>query len=173
MSDSTKNRIIRVAGHAALLFVLYVLQTMIFSRLRLWDIAPLILPLAVVGVGLFEGPSWGGGFGLAAGVFSDTAFADTAVLFTLLLTALGMGIGLLSTYLLSRGFPSYLLCSALALMAVAIIQLFPFLVFDRVNPLALLRVAVLQTLYSMFFILPLYYLTRFMGKRARIAGSSQ
>jgi len=167
MSDATKNRIIRIAGHAVLLFVLYVLQTMIFSRLRLWDIAPLILPLAVVGVGLFEGPSWGGGFGLAAGVLSDAAFSETTVLFTLFLTALGMGVGLLSIYLLNRGFPSYLLCSALALGAIAFLQLFPFLAFHQTGLFPLLRVAILQTLYSALFILPLYYLTRFMGKRAR------
>jgi len=171
MSDSTKTRIIRIAGHAVLLFVLYVLQTMIFSRLRLWDIAPLILPLAVVGVGLFEGPSWGGGIGLAAGMLLDATFSNTTILFTLFLTALGMGVGLLSTYLLNRGFPSYLLCSALALIAIAFLQSFSLLAFGQVSPLALLRVAALQTLYSALFILPLYYLTRFLGKRARATSS--
>ena len=169
MSDATKNRMIRAMIHAAVLTVLYVLQTMVFAHphMRIWGIAPLILPLAVVGVGLFEGPSWGGAYGLAAGVLCDIAFLNTTVLFTILLTALGMGVGLLSSYLLSRGFPSYLLCSAAALTVIAFFQMFTLLIYLGESPLALLRVALLQSLYSFLFVLPLYYLARALGRRAK------
>ena len=164
MSDATKNRIYRILTHALVLFLIYVLQIMIFSRLRIFTVAPLLLPLAVVGVGLFEGPSWGGFFGLAAGILSDAAFFNSVILFTVLLTATGMGTGLLSTYLLSRGFPSYLICSAAALMLIALFQLFPLLVFHRQAPTALFFVAVVQTLYSLLFVVPLYYLGRRVGR---------
>jgi len=166
MSDSTKLTIRRILVHALILAILYVLQFAVFSRLRIFNIAPLILPLAVVGVGLFEGSTWGGGFGLAAGVISDSAFLGTTVLFTILLTAVGMGVGVLSNYLLSRGFPSFFLCSVVALLVIAFCQMFSLLVYFRESPLALLRVGILQTAYSFFFILPLYYLTRALGRRA-------
>jgi len=166
MSDSTKLTIRRILIHGLILAVLYVLQFAVFSRLRLFGIAPLILPLAVVGVGLFEGSTWGGAFGLAAGVLSDSAFLGTTVLFTILLTALGMGVGILSNYLLSRGFPSFFLCSVAALLIIAFCQMFSLLVYFRESPLALLRVGILQTTYSLFFVLPLYYLSRAIGRRA-------
>jgi len=168
MSDTSKNLIVRILLHAAALALLYALQTMVFSRLRLFGVTPLLLPLAVVGVALFEGPSWGGGVGLGAGVLLDSAFSDSTVLFTILLTGLGMGVGLLSTYLLSRGFPSFFLCSAAALVVIALFQLFPHLVFFRQSPLALFQVAGLQTLYSILFTVPLYYLARALGRRANV-----
>ena len=167
MSDAAKNRTIRIVLHALLLLGLYVLQVMIFSRLRILGVAPLILPIAVVGAGLFEGPSWGGGIGLAAGILCDIALGTTA-LFTIILTAMGMGVGLLSTYLLRRGLPSYILCVSAALALIAFLQLFTLLVYHGESPLALLRVAIVQCIYSLFFAIPLYYLARGMGRRARM-----
>ena len=166
MSDGSKQIILRILLHGAVLAVLYVLQGMVFSRLRIFGIAPLILPLAVIGVGLFEGPTWGGGLGLAAGVLSDTALFGAPVLFTILLTAIGMGVGLGSDYLLSRGFPSFFLCSVAGLFVIAFFQMFGLLVYLGESPLALLRVAILQTTYSLLFLLPIYYLTRYLGRRA-------
>ena len=166
MSDATKQSIIRALIHTVVLLLLYVLQGMVLSRLRIFGIAPLILPLAVIGVGLFEGPTWGGMFGLFAGVLSDSMLFGTTALFAVLLTALGMGVGLASNYLLSRGFPSFFLCSIAALLLIAFCQMFALLVYLGESPLALIRVAVLQTTYSLFFALPLYYLTRYLGRRA-------
>ena len=167
MSESTKSLVWRIIIHALVLVLLYTLQAMVFPRLRIWNVAPLILPMAVVGVGLFQGPSWGGGFGLAAGILSDSAFSDTTVLFTLTLTALGMGVGLASQYMLSRGFPSYILASTSALVLLALLQMFPLLVFLGQSPLALFRVAGLQSLYSLLFAIPIYYVVRRLGRQAR------
>jgi len=167
MSDSTKNLIIRIVIHGVILLVLYVAQAMVFPHLRIWNVAPLILPLAVVGVGLFEGPTWGGWFGTAAGILSDVAFSDSTVLFTVILAAAGLLVGLASEYLLSRGFPSYLVCSALVLVLIAFSQMFGLLVFRRESPLVLLQVAGLQSLYSLVFALPLYYVARRLGRRVR------
>jgi len=166
MSDASKQIIIRILIHAVVLAVLYILQGMVFSHLRIFGIAPLILPLAVIGVGLFEGPTWGGAIGLAAGVLSDSALFGAPVLFTILLTGIGMGVGLGSSYLLSRGFPSFLVCSVAALFVIAFFQMFGLLVYLGESPFALLRVAVLQTSYSLLFVLPIYYLTRYLGRRA-------
>ena len=46
--------VIKAAVYGALLIVLYVLQSMIFPRLSIFGIKPLILPVAVMCVSLFE-----------------------------------------------------------------------------------------------------------------------
>ena len=160
MSDAMKHRILRILIHTGGLFTLYVLQAMIFPHLRIFGVAPFLFPLAVVGVGLFEGPSWGGGFGLAAGLLCDIMFSNSVALFTIVLTATGMGIGLLSTYLLNRGFPSYILCVCVVLILITFFQKFTLLVYFQESPPALLRVAALQIAYSLLFAVPFYYLAR-------------
>ena len=47
--------ILRVLLHGLFLLVLYALESMVFSRLPILGIKPTLLPIAVVGVGLFEG----------------------------------------------------------------------------------------------------------------------
>jgi len=167
MSRSTKELLVKLLTHSLFLLALHILQSMIFSRLRIGGVSPLLLPLAVVGVALFEGPSWGGGFGLCAGLLCDIAFSETTVLFTFLLTFLGMGIGLLSEYVLARGFPSFLLCAVLSLLLIAFFQIFSPLVFDGVPASRLLPVALGQTLYSGLFLLPVYYVSHRLGRRQK------
>lgn len=164
MSDNAKKRIFHIAKHLLVLWLIFLLQTMVFSRMRLFGVAPLLLPLAVVSIGIFEGAHWGGLMGLYAGILSDAAFSEHTVFFTILLTALGFLAGFLVSSVLSRGFPSYLLCSLLALILIALFQLFGLLVFYRQAPLALLMVGFYQSLYSMFFALPLYYVGRGLKK---------
>jgi len=167
MSKSTKDIVIRILTHSVLLLVLFVLQSMFFSRLRIFGAAPLILPVAVVGVALFEGPSWGGGVGVAAGLFCDAGFPETAVFFTILLTLLGMGVGLLSDFYLTKGLSSFILCSALALALIAFLQMFALLVFNGVPPGVLLKTGGIQTLYSILFVFPLYYFVRRISRCGR------
>lgn len=166
MSDASKKMLFRFAIHALVGFVLYLFQASVFAHLRLWGVTPLILPLAVVSIALFEGPGWGFGFGLYAGVLTDIALAESTIMFTLLLCALGFFIGLMSNFMLARGFPSYLLCAGLSLVLIAFFQLFGLLVFYGQPPRALFTVAALQSLYSMFFALPIYYLGRRLAKQA-------
>lgn len=167
MSNSTKDILIKLLTHTLFLLILFVLQSMFFSRLRILGIAPLILPVAVVGVALFEGPSWGGGFGVAAGIFCDVGFPETTVFFTISLTLLGMAVGLLSQYYLTKGLPSLLLASALALVLIAFLQMFAYLVFDGVRPVVLLRTGLIQTLYSILFAFPIYYFARKISRQKK------
>lgn len=165
MSNTAKSILARLAAHTLILLLLFVLQGMVFSRLRIVGIAPLILPVSVVGVALFEGPTWGGGFGIAAGLLSDLSSTDTLVFFTVLMLIFGIFIGLMGEYVLARGFPSFLICSVLALLITAFLQMFGFLVFAGVPAVALIQVALGQSLYSAVFILPIYYLSRILSRR--------
>ena len=168
MSRATKEMLARIITHTLFLIMLYICQAMVFSELRILGCSPLIIPLGVVGVALFEGAAWGGGFGLAAGVLCDISFSETIFMFTILMTAIGMGVGLLSEFVLARGFPSYFLCCIAVLLAVAFFQMFPLFVFDKVNWRPISETALIQTLYSMIFIIPVYYFSHRVSRKLRI-----
>lgn len=165
MSDSSKKRIVFIGKHLLVLWLIFLLQTMVFSRLRIFGIAPLLLPIAVVSIGLFEGPYWGASMGLFAGLLSDAAFLGHTVLFAILLTAFGFLAGHFASRILSRGFPSHVLCSFLALLFIAAFQMFPLLVYHGQAPIPLLIVGLYQTIYSLFFTLPLYYVGRGLKRK--------
>jgi len=167
MSRATKATLIKLLTHTLFLAVLYVLQSMVFSRLRIFGASPLIIPLAVVGVAIFQGAGWGGGFGIAAGVMCDIAFSETTILFTVLLTILGSAVGLLADFFLARGFPSFLLCCVISLLIIAFLQMFSFLMFYDVDKIILLRTGLLQTLYSCLFVLPVYNISRRLSRKQR------
>ncbi len=155
--------ILRVLLHGLFLLVLYVLESMVFSRLPILGIKPTLLPIAVVGVGLFEGSLRGCIFGFFAGLLADMSL-DTAATFAAVLPLVGLLIGLLSEKTLARGFPSYALCSIGALCITAFAQMFNLLFFVGADTWALVRTGLLQVAYSALFILPFYYPARRLGR---------
>ncbi len=160
--------ILKILSYVFFLIVLYFLQAAVFPRIPIWGIKPLIMPLAAVCIGVFEGSLWGGFLGLLCGLLCDFSVADTTVLFTVYLTILGFGAGLLSEYVLARGFPSFFVCSIVSLLLAAFLQSFKFLVYQGVSPLIIGRTALFQTIYSMFFVLPVYYSVRTISSRTKV-----
>jgi cell shape-determining protein MreD len=153
--------------HIVLIFVLYILQTSVFTHLKLFKVYPMLLPLAVVGIGLFEDGLRGGIWGIVAGVFCDMSVAGSSYLFTVSLAAAGFFVGFLSEFILARGFPSFFVLSLMVLCLLSLLQMFRYLVFDGISFSILGKVALYQILYSAVFILPLYYPIRRITRRAR------
>ena len=144
---------------ALILLLLYVLQTDVFTHLRIGGICPLALPLAAVGFGIFDGGLTGGLWGLAAGILCDLS-AGNSFAFTILLTLIGFFSGFLSEFILAKGFPSFLTLSVAALLICSAMQAFPGIAFNGV-PLSAGTVKVLiQTAYSLIFVLPVYWASR-------------
>lgn len=163
----TKAIIIKILKHALFLIILYILQSMVFPRLKIHGVCPVILPIAVVGVALFEGSAWGAGFGAAAGMFCDLSFYSSPVVFTIFLAFTGLMVGLMADHFLANGFPSYLLASIAALLLTAFLQMFQYLAFQRLPFANLAETALAQTLYSMLFILPLYFPAKKLRRRPK------
>ena len=147
-------------GLTLIMLLCYFLQSAVFSRLHIFGVSPLILPLVAAGAGLLGSSGWGGAIGLCCGILCDAALGGGGLLFTVALTVMGFFCGFLGEFLLARGFPSYLLLSALVLLLSAFLQMFRLLVFDRVPAWTLIRVGLLQSLASALFILPLYFCIR-------------
>lgn len=146
------------------LLILYILQGMIFTHITLWGVKPLLLPLAVAGVALFDGAFAGGVFGIFAGMLCDMSFNEPTIAFTLILTFLGICMGFASETVLIHGFPSYLLLSFCALFVCSLTQMFPLMFFRGVPFISLFDIALRQIIYSLIFTVPMYYLTRFVGR---------
>lgn len=144
---------------ALILLLLYVLQTDVFTHLRIGGICPLALPLAAVGFGIFDGGLKGGLWGLVAGILCDLSVGSSFT-FTVLLTLTGFFSGFLSEFILARGFPSFLTLSVAALLLCSVMQAFPSVAYMGVS-LADGAIGVLiQTAYSLIFVLPVYWASR-------------
>jgi hypothetical protein len=156
-----------IFNHALLLFILYILQALIFPRLPVYGAKPLIIPVSVIAIGVFEGGAWGGFFGLAAGVLCDIA-CGSGVLFTVVLPLIGMLVGMLTEFVIIRSLYSFIFCALIALLVIAFMQTFSLLVFDRLELKLIARIAAAQTLYSLAFAIPLYYPAAILSRRKRL-----
>ena len=168
----------RAIVYALLLMAVLIVQNLALSRLTGWGVRALIIPAMVVGVGLFEDGLWGGMVGLAAGYFSDLAYADHVVLFTILLPTAGFFAGALGKYMLHKGFMSYMTLALVVLSVVAFCQMFSFLFFAGEDARAfqalylggtasrrIWRTGLIQTAWSLVWAIPLYFPCKLIAGR--------
>jgi len=147
----------RAIVYGLLLAAVFILQNLICSRIALLGVRALFVPVAVVAIGMFEGGVWGGLLGLVAGYFCDLGFCENTILFTVLFPALGFFSGAFSKYFLHRGFLTFLVLSAVALLIVSGCQMFRFLFFVDTNKWTVLKTGLLQVLWSLPFAVVVYY----------------
>ena len=108
----------------------------------------MVLPAAVVAVGMFEGASWGAIFGLALGIFADMDYVENTVMFTLLLPALAFFAGFVSQFFINRRFFAYMGAAFAACLITAAVQMVGTAASDGWSASMLVTVA-LQTLWSL------------------------
>ena len=169
MTKKSKRPPFKILAYAVFLFLLYVLQASVFSKLPISGARPVILPLAVVGTAIFEGSVKGGVTGLFAGMLCDISFNQPPVQFTLILTLVGVVIGVACDTLFARGFPTYIIAGAETIVVCALTQAFgPVFLYDF--EFSVLRhIMIFQCVYSMLFLLPVYIVVRSIS---RIPGAS-
>ena len=108
----------------------------------------MVLPAAVIAVGMFEGASWGAIFGLALGIFADMDYVENTVMFTLLLPALAFFAGFVSQFFINRRFFAYMGAAFAACLITAVVQMVGTAASDGWSTSMLVTVA-LQTLWSL------------------------
>lgn len=142
--------------YAAALLPIWWLDAYILTRFPVFGVTALLLPVAVTAVAVLEGVSGGAGFGLGTGLLWATAYAGGVGSRVLVLTLVGMFVGALARYALARSLAGCMVCSAGALSVLLILRGATDLFFMRADLLQLLRVAVPQLLWSLFWT-PLVY----------------
>ncbi|MBQ6540662.1 MAG: rod shape-determining protein MreD [Oscillospiraceae bacterium] len=160
MDRTAVRKIIKYAAYGLLVFLAYVLQTTVFTRLKIFGTMPVLLPVAAAVIAVFEGGEAGAAYGLACGILCDLAFNQATVAMTMVLTVVGAAVGILSDRLLEKGIITCLMCSLGALVITAGVQMFGLVVFRHAGLLRLVLTAIIQTVYSLIFVAPIYYLCR-------------
>ena len=142
--------------YALALVPVWFLEVYILARYPFYGVKPMLLPLAVVAVGVLEGSDGGAGFGLGVGLLGTAVYYQAGGGFVLLMTLLGLGTGLLTQYVLRQDFLGCLLCSALSLAILDVTRIFPRFFFQRESLEAMLYLAGKEIAWSLIFT-PLVY----------------
>ena len=141
------------------------MQDLLAARIPLWGVRPMMIPAAVVAIGLYEGGLWGGFLGLAAGFFFDMGYIEQTVLFTILLAVIGFFSGVLGKYLLHKGFLSYMALVLAAMLLLTGAQMIPFLFFTDTRDAAVWKTGLVQILWSLPWAIPVFFPCRAIASR--------
>lgn len=147
----------RAIIYGLLLILLFIVQDLFASHIRLFGVRPMLIPAAIVAIALFDGGLWGGFMGLLAGYFMDMGYTEHLILFSVLLAALGFFIGVLGKYLLHRGFLSYILLVIASMVIITFCQMFRFLFFVDTASWPVWRTGILQLCWSIPWAIPVYF----------------
>ena len=158
--DAVWMQIRRTVLYGLYLLAFLLLQNVIFSHIAPLGVRAMFMPALVAAVALFEGGHTGGVFGLAAGIVTDLFFASQRVLFTVLFPVMGFIVGLLVDFYLNRRLLTYVILGVICLFMAAFAQMFDLLFYRGQASFALWGTALLQTLWSVPFLFPAYFMCR-------------
>lgn len=147
------------------LLPVWFLEAYVLTRCPLFGVSPMLLPLAVVVVGVLEGASGGAGFGVAVGALCSAVYAGSNGLILLGLCVIGLCCGLLAQYVLRPDLVGCYLCALLALGLIDLTRIALRMAGGEMNVGAMLSLAGREILWSLVFVAPVYLLFRWVFQR--------
>lgn len=103
-------------------WIVWAAETLLLNRLPIFGVIPVLLPLAAVAVGLWEGDTAGAVYGLCLGVFADAVYPGLPGGMTLGLCIIGWLTGAMSRYRVRQNLLGYLLCAVAAMTALEVFR---------------------------------------------------
>ena len=161
-------RVRRGVLYGLVLLAFLLAQNVIFNHIGIFGVHAMFMPAVVIAVALFEGGTRGGWFGVASGILCDMFFSSQTVMFTILFPIMGFAAGFLADFFLNRRFITYSIMAVLSLLVAAFAQMFSLLVYKGQSSFALWGTAILQTIISIPFMFPAYYICKLFPSRVGI-----
>jgi len=159
------NLFVKWLAYGLTLIPVWILESLILNRIPLFGVIPVLLPFAAVMVGMMEGMQAGAGFGLATGILCDMIYYGTNGSMTIGVTLLGAAAGLAAHRGLRQNLPGCMLCCAAALIITDMFRVLHRFLFHSVPLGPLLKVALLETVWSLVFAPAVYFLFRMTYRR--------
>lgn len=151
--------------YALTVLPVWLLEAQVLSRLPLFGVVPVLLPLAAVAAGLLEGSSAGAWFGLGVGILADAVYPGVPGGMTLGLALLGWLSGVFSEHGIGQTFPGYLICSSVSFLLLELCRTL-FAGFTALGPWrAVAFLALKEGLWSLCFSPVVYLLFRLVYRR--------
>ena len=147
----------KILRYALFVFLTLMAQNMVFGRLRLFGVSPMILPAAAAALGMFEGATWGPVICLFMGYFADMSFVENSIFFLLLLPLLSLLSAFVSQFFINRRFFAFMGLALLSLLITSALQIVKTMANDSWST-QLLLVGIFQTLWSLPFSALAYFL---------------
>lgn len=144
---------------------LWVAELFLLNRVPLFGVRPVLLPLAAVAAGLWEGSGAGAWFGLAVGILADGSYPALPGGMTLGLAVLGWLCGVFAEHGIGQSFVGYLICSAVSYSALELFRVLTAALGGLAGWGAAAWVACKEGLWSLCFTLPIYLLFRAVYRR--------
>lgn len=163
---TTRDYVYKWSVYIAALLLLLLVETVLLARIPISGVCPMLFPLAVAAVGVFESPAAGAGYGLAAGFLHDAfSYENGSLLIAFSLALVGLFTGLVARRFLKRGFFTFFFCSLGGMGLVDGSRILFRLAGGERSIAAMLQVASLEIAYSFLFAVPVYLLMRAVYKK--------
>lgn len=121
---------------------------------------PLLFPMAAVATGTLEGPKFGAGFGMVAGLFM-AVIGHRGLVSIPVLALLGWLCGMLTQYALRRDLVGHTICATGTMILWELWQVGSRWATHVASPALLIKVALPELLWTLVFSFPVYWLCRF------------
>lgn len=142
-------------------------ETLFLNRLPIFGVIPVLLPLAAVAVGLWEGDTAGAVYGLCLGVFADAIYPGIPGGMTLGLCLIGWLVGAMSRYRVRQNLLGYLICAVSSMTALEVFRVLSALLSRLGYWGDILSLAGRELACSLLYTLPVYLLFKLLHRAVR------
>lgn len=159
--------LIKWISYAVAFLLIFFFESCVFNRFPAFGAVPMLAPLVVTAVALFEGSLNGAFFGLAVGFFCSAVYYRSGLMMIPVFTIIGVGAGATRKQKIGRSLLGCAICGLGALALLELCHMASGLLFHGTPLSTLAQVALPELAYSMLFLIPIYLLIRTVYRRVR------